>query len=93
MDLISEKSEVRVLRTSSPGNHKTVGALDGECTILAGARGFIRATHSKPCFFWEFQQKGTLWGPHFCVGVIFQVLNAAMRPDRFLAISTMMKGG
>ena len=38
-------------------------------------------------------QKGTLWGPHFCVGVIFQVLNAAMRPDRFLAISTMMKGG
>ena len=33
------------------------------------------------------------WGPHFCVGVTFQVLNAAMRPDRFLAISTMMKGG
>ena len=38
-------------------------------------------------------QKGTLWGPHFCVGVIFRPSYIAMRPDRFPSISTMRRGG
>ena len=35
-----------------------------------------------PVFVLVFLQKGTLWGPHFCVGVIFQVFrrcNASIR--------------
>ena len=34
-----------------------------------------------------------LWEVLVCVGGIFQVLDIAMRPDRFPAVNTMKSGG
>ena len=47
--------------------------------------GFLQGFGTPLAFcFWE------VW---VCVGGIFQVLDIAMRPDRFPAVNTMRRGG